>query len=267
MKFTLRGIVLTFVIMLALPGARGEWTPPEKPSPTATLSEAQADARAGRYEDALAKHFWYHENAEKFDSGQTGVRRSFALSYWHRLGADYAPALAKFDETRETARRCVLEDKHPKRVWNAFADYASMSEKLDEEAKIAGLFLELRDQNKKHAKRVYRLAERSLVDAGRFDVCGEFLDAKRAMEIEIKGYKLNCEFAEERTGEQSARLREFRERSFRHGAAMIVAILAKNDQEDEAKALAQQARDAWDDDQLNEALDQALAGTPPKAYP
>jgi hypothetical protein len=247
--------------------AKGEWAPPEKPSPSAILREASADARAGRYEDALAKHLWYHENAEKFDSGQTGVRRSFALSYWYNLGADYAPALAKFEETREGARKNVLEGKHSKHVWNAFADYASMSEQLGEEQKIAELFLELRDKNEKHAKRVYHLAERALVDAERFDVCGEFLDAKRAMEREIKGYEMNLKFAKEREGEHGERLRDFGEQKFRHDAATIVVILAKNGKTDEAKELAQQARDAWDDKQLNEALDQALAGTPPKAYP
>jgi hypothetical protein len=247
--------------------ARGEWQPPENPSPTAILNEAKADARARRYDDALAKHLWYHENAEKFDSGQTGVRRSFALSDWYDLGADFAPALAKFKETREAARKQVLEGEHPKHVWNAFADYASMSEKLGEDKKIAELFLELRDKNEKHAKKVYHLAERSLVDASRFDVCGDFLDAERAMKLEIKSFELNMQLAKERDGDRRQHLVDFGERKFRHDAATIVAIVAKNGKADEAKELAEQARDAWDDKKLNEALDRALEGTPPKAFP
>jgi hypothetical protein len=257
---------LTITVIVS-EAAMGEWQPPEKPSPTAILREAESDARAGRYEDALAKHLWYHENAEKFDAGQTGVRRSFALSSWYDLAADYAPALTKFEEIREAARKGVLESKHPKHVWNDFADYASMTKKIGEEKQIAELFLELRIKNEKHAKKVYRLAERSLVDAGRFEVCGEFLDAERSMVIEIKGYKLNTELAKEQKGDRGARLRDFGERSFRHGAATIVVILAKNGQADEAKELAQQARDAWDDTKLNEALDRALEGAPPKAFP
>ena len=80
--------------------ARGEWTPPEKPNPDAILDEARADVRAKRYEDALVKLLWFHENALKYDDGQRGVRLSFALSEWYDLGADYAPALAKFEEVR-----------------------------------------------------------------------------------------------------------------------------------------------------------------------
>jgi rubrerythrin len=264
-KRALQSWALAFAIVVTIaPVAHAEWQPPENPSPTAILREAHADARARRFEDALAKHLWYHENAEKFDAGQTGVRRSFALGSWYDLGADYAPALAKFEEVREAARKAALAEKHPKHVWNAFADYASMSKQLGEEEKIAELFLELRDKNEKHAQKVYRLAERSLLDAERFDVCGEFLDAEREMELAITGYKHNMKLADERFGE---RHRKFGERSFREGAATIVFILVKNDRADDAKELAQQARDAWDDEKLNEALDQALEGTPPKAFP
>lgn len=268
MKTLLACLVSAAAAMLFVqPAVKGEWQPPEKPSPTAILREAQADARARRYEEALAKHLWYHQNTEEFDAGQTGVRRSFALSDWHDLGADYPPALVKFEETREASRMSVLESPHPKRVWNDFADYAAMCEQLDEEQQIADLFLALRDKSEKHAKKVYPLAERALVDAGRFDVCGEFLDPKRAMELEIKSYELNKQLAGEREGDHGQRLLNFGERKLRHDAAVIVAIVAQNDKPDDAAALAQQARAAWDDKELNEALDQALAGTPPQAYP
>ena len=251
--------------LLILAGvAQAEWTPPEKPNPTTILREAQADARARRYEDALAKHLWYHENAEKFDKGQSGVRRSFALSDWYDLAADYPPALAKFEEVRETARKTVLGAKHPKHVWNAFADYAAMSKKLGEQEKVAELFLELRDKNEKHAKEVYRLADAALIDADRFDVCGEFLDAEQEMDLQISGYEHNMKIAKERFGEQH---RRYGEQRFRAEAARIVFILAKTDRADEAKELAQQARDAWDDEKLNKALDEALAGKKPKAFP
>lgn len=264
MQFARRSTVLAIAILVAMPVARAEWTPPEKPDPTTILREAQADARARRYEDALAKHLWYHENAETIDAGQTGVRRSFALSSWYDLAADYAPALTKFEECRENARKGALEGKHPKHVWNNFADFASMSKQLDDDQAIADLFLEIRDESPKQAEKVYPLAEPALVTAERFDVCGEFLDAERAMEREIDSFKHNNKLADERFGKMH---RSFGEKSFRHGAATIVVILAKNGKTDEAKKLAQQARDAWDDEKLHEALDQALEGTPPKAFP
>lgn len=259
--------VLAFAFLLALPVARGEWQPPEKPNPDAILDEARADVRAKRYEDALAKLLWFHENALKYDDSQRGVRLSFALSEWYDLGADYAPALAKFEEVRAAARKSALESTHPKHIRSFFIDFAAMSEKLRSENETVELFLELHKQNADDAKLVYSRAEDALVRAEQFDLCGEFLDAERRMEQEIELYELNMKLAKEKEERRGKHQQSFGERRFRHGAATIVLILVKNGKVDEAKELAQQARDAWDDKQLNEALDQALAGKPPKPFP
>lgn len=264
----MRSLLLSLALLTAIGSlAQGAWTPPEKPDPTAVLNEARADARARRYEDALAKHVWYHENAEKIDEKHSSVRRTSALSSWYDLGADYPPALAKFEEVRASARQGVLDAKHPKHARNHFADYAAMNRELGEDPQTAELFLELRDKKSKYTKKLYRTAERALLAADRFDVCSEFLDAEYEMELKINGYKLNMKLADERDERFGERLRKFGERSFRNGAATIVVILVKNDRADEAKRLAQQARDAWDDEELNKTLDEALAGKKPKEFP
>jgi serine/threonine protein kinase len=82
----------------------------EAESPTATsvdpkaiLDAAREDAREERFEDALVKHVWFHENALKYGSGLTGVRLSYALADWKRLAERYPPALATLKETRDRA--------------------------------------------------------------------------------------------------------------------------------------------------------------------
>jgi len=259
--------ILAFAFLVALPVAYGEWQAPEKPDPNAILDEARADVRAKRYEDALAKLLWFHENALKYDDSQRGVRLSFALSEWYDLGADYAPALASFEEVRAAARKSALESAHSKHIQSSFIDFAAMSKKLRRENDTVELFLELHKQNVDDAKLVYSRAEEALVRAERFDLCDEFLDAEPRMEQLIELYKLNMKLAKEKEERFGKQLQSFGERRFRHDAATIVVILAKNGKDDEARELAQKARDAWDDKQLNEALDQALAGTPPKAFP
>ena len=99
-------VAVVFAILTSR--AFAEWQPPEKPDPSTILREAERDMRAGRFEDALAKHVWYHENALKHDDGQTGVRRSFALADWLELGKKHAPALAKLEAYRQEARKQVL---------------------------------------------------------------------------------------------------------------------------------------------------------------
>lgn len=251
--------------LLTLAGAaQAEWTPPEKPDAHAIYHEAKVDARARRYEDALAKHLWFHENALKLQPSLRGVRLSFALSDWYDLGADYEPALAKFEEVRTAARKGALESTDKELARQNFIDFESMTDLLGEDQETVDLFLKLRDQNPDDAKAVYRSAQKALLKNDRFDVCGEFLDAEQAMDSEINGYKRHTKLEDERHGE---RLQKFGERRFRNGAATIVLILVKNDRADEAKKLAQQARDAWDDEQLNADLDAALEGKKATAFP
>jgi len=65
------------------------------------LRDAERLAQEGKYEQALERHLWYHENALKYDEAQYGVRLSFALSSWVALGRDYPKALEALRSTRD----------------------------------------------------------------------------------------------------------------------------------------------------------------------
>src|SRR4051812_34817029 len=101
MKSTLIALLLLTLQLEA------EWSPPVKPDPSSILQEAEADTRAGRFEDALQKHIWYHENALKFQRAQYGVRLSFALSAWWELASKYPPAMEALRRARDTAEANV----------------------------------------------------------------------------------------------------------------------------------------------------------------
>src|SRR5687767_1724267 len=95
------GSLLTAVLSA---GAQADWNPGTNPDPRRILYEAREDAAAGRYEDVLAKHVWFHGNALKYTPGLDGVRLSFALADWNRLGAAYPPALGKLRRMRDDLR-------------------------------------------------------------------------------------------------------------------------------------------------------------------
>lgn len=108
--------------------ALADWTPPADPDPKKIRDEAREDERAGRYEDALAKRVWYHENSRNY-AGLGGVRLSFALMESMDLGKEYPPALDKLREVRDEAEKAVNAGKD---VWQSFQDYASINEYLGE---------------------------------------------------------------------------------------------------------------------------------------
>lgn len=57
---------LLCLLTISMAASANDWTPPENPDVDAIRDEAEADAKAGRYEAALAKRVWWHENVNKY---------------------------------------------------------------------------------------------------------------------------------------------------------------------------------------------------------
>src|SRR5438552_1664672 len=121
------GAILSCAPLLAM-----AWSPPPNPDPRAILDEATADRMQGRYEDALAKHLWFHREAARIEPALVGVRGSFALGYWSSLAMKYPPAMAALVTTRDAAEAQVRANDD---VRNAFHDLAAINRELDEQAR------------------------------------------------------------------------------------------------------------------------------------
>src|SRR5690349_21544262 len=104
---------LLLVVVLLVPGAAFAegWTPPADPDPQQILNEARDDARAKHYEEALEKYVWFHEHALEYRPSMSGVRLSFALSDWVKLGESYPPALVKLREIRDAVKKRVTPEE------------------------------------------------------------------------------------------------------------------------------------------------------------
>jgi hypothetical protein len=208
-------ILLVSLILAMASQSFAEWQPPEKPDPSRILHEAKRDASVGRYKDALAKHAWYHENALKHEPAQSGVRRSFALSYWLKLGEQYPPALKKLESYRQEARKQALASNE-KEVYHHFADFAAISKRLEKDKEIVELFAALDEKHPKSAKRVYHVADEALIAAEKFELCGKYLDGDKAIERHIEMLEHNRELVKDpRFG---ADIGEFGEQTFRSEA-------------------------------------------------
>ena len=120
----MRTLIFALILLLPTVGRADDWTPPENPDPNLILREAKKDASRGDYELALAKQLWYHENAVKLNPSQSGIRRSFALSYWLELGENYPPALEKMRQIRDETKHKIRD---PNRVRVRFHDFKALN--------------------------------------------------------------------------------------------------------------------------------------------
>lgn len=159
------------------------WTPAEKPDAGAILDEARSDRMAGRYEDALAKHLWFHHEALKHAPAMYGVRASFALADWHSLADKYPPAMAALHKVREQAAADVVEGRN---VANAFHDVASIDRELDQSAHTVLLFRSIESRDPALARRLAGAAQNALVESGDFVTAGRYVDPERELRFALE---------------------------------------------------------------------------------
>lgn len=255
-------LVLTVLVMNA---SANEWTPPENPDLQEILNEAQADARRGKYELALAKHVWFHENALKYSPAMTGVRLSFALGYWHELGKVYPPALEKLKEIREETKKRIMADDGKHISFEDFHDLASLNRELGEESETVKFFKFVDEKNPQAAERVFGVSEPALIKAKEYALCGKYLRPDESVNDSLELFKLQSKtdprFADE--------MKDYRDRSFIEEGATLVALLVINDRKEEAEQTAAKLKtveaDADFHEKLAAALDKALAGELPAA--
>lgn len=257
----MRYIILA--LALASASARGdEWTPPENPDLQAILQEARSDTEAKRYEIALAKHLWFHQNALSIQRSFYGVRLSFALSYWHELAKEYPPALKKLKEIRDQAAHNVMEGKDAR---ESFHDMAAINRTLGEESLTKDTFEALDGKNPKAAKRAFDLAQRALVSGKAYGLFAKYVDPKKDFSRMTEIYRQEKRL--EGDPHFGFRHFEFANKQFANAATTLVAILAVNERKAEAEEIALSAREEWNDASFHAELDKALKGIVPEPWP
>jgi len=113
------------------------WRPSPTPDPIEISREATNDAQEGRYELALQKHVWYHNNALKYQPSLVGVRLSYALADWKRLADRHPPALQEMQRVRDSAEERARDDKGD---FSAFQDTVAINNILNEDGRTIDLF-------------------------------------------------------------------------------------------------------------------------------
>jgi hypothetical protein len=242
-------------------GESANWAPPENPNAHEILHEASQDSRDGRYALALAKFIWFHENALRHSSSLSGVRLSFALAYWHELGQKYPQAMHALRQARDTAESRFLQHGFG---YSSFRDLSALNRVLNKPERTVEAFKIADRDDSDAAIAIYHLAEPYLVMYQEYTLCGKYLEPEsrlaNAIELLKQQRQLELKWAESKNSPP-----EISRRFFVRDVTTLVALLAKNSREEQAKSICDQALREIDDDDFNSKLKSALAGNVP--YP
>lgn len=263
----MRKLLITLCLVSAAIARGDEWTPPENPDPSAIMQEAAADTAAGKYEIALAKQVWYHENAIKLQPSQAGVRLSFAMQNWLTLGEKYPPALEKLIEIRDATEKKIRDENRIRVRFEDFQEFTAINRTLRQEELTVEMFKWLSEVSEEDARKMYGMSEPALIKYKEYELCGKYIDPEtdvaRIGDSYTQGLEMSTRFGKEH--------QNFVEKKVVNQAAILVAILVKNDRLPEAKEAANQLKrfvtDAKLSVKLKRELDLALDGKVPAPWP
>jgi hypothetical protein len=144
----------------------------KKPDMQKYLRDAMEMVRQGKYKEALDAYIWFHEHALEYNQGMSGVRLSFALSYWRSLADVYPPAMAALLELRDRKTKLILENEGHQ---NLFQDVTAINRTLGDNPKTINLFQTIAQAHPDVAKEDWRNIRSILFAAKRYDIIRDYV--------------------------------------------------------------------------------------------
>jgi hypothetical protein len=229
--------------------------------PDEWLRWAREWRRAGRFEEALRAHQWYHANVLELDEAAYGVRLSFALADWVDLARVYRPALESLTETRSQAAAAAVENPPG---FEAFHDALAIDRALGQEARAFDLILDVEAAHPQHLKEFYNHDVFSvLCNRGEYRRCRRWM-WDPTHELDLAGERLDFD----RSLTTPETIRQRAESPFVNRIVELTVVLLGIGAQAEANEIVVQARRHTDHPRLDSALDEArriLQERPPVA--
>jgi hypothetical protein len=138
------------------------------------FNRTQQLVRERHYKEALDRFLWFDEHALEHDPGMSGVRLSFALSYWKNLGDAYPPAKQAMVDMRDRKTRQLQEGRGNAAL---FSDVAALNRTLGENAATVRLFQAIDKSNPTLAAQCWLFARDQIFLAKQYDIAKKYIPA------------------------------------------------------------------------------------------
>lgn len=140
--------------------------------PHAILAQARAARDAGDYAGALAQFdYFFGHPLEGEWRGMYGVRLSFCLADWARLGEVYPPALRKLEDRADAALEQLGQSREPAR----FHEFIAICRYLKRPEEPIRRFLGYHTADRELATSIVKLIWDELVGQEHWQVCAAYL--------------------------------------------------------------------------------------------
>lgn len=142
------------------------------PSFENALEDARKLAEQGKYEEALQKYIWFHENVPVKAPSMSAVRLSFAISYWTELATKYPKAKEALVDIRDKGVKKLTEGKAS---FDVFQEVAAINSHLNEQAQTVTLFKLIHEKRRDIAYLCFMAVEKELVAQREYQLCSTYI--------------------------------------------------------------------------------------------
>ncbi len=214
----------------------------------------------------MDKHVWFFQNALKYRESLRGVRLSFALGDFAKLGKTYPPAIDKLNSLRETAKTNICNEDG---IAENFLDFESINKELKQNSNTVDFFVWLDANRPEIAKKVFNSAKPALVKSKEYRLCGKYCGSGDFHQY-LKLYRNNMEIAKQYGPMEFLKKKNyvrFANTSFINKTTTLIALLVVNDRKAEALQVVDKISQESELPEFKDEIQKALTGEVPQPWP
>lgn len=213
------------------------------------LNDTHTLVHEAKYQEALDRYIWFHDHALEHERSMHGVRLSFALMYWNKLGEKYPPALAAFKKVRDDKAQLLVDGKGS---YDLFVDVHALNRELGEDSKTIVLFKGLDQNQPTLAKKCWNIADDIIIKSEEYDLARKYIGDP----VQEFG-KVKDSYAQLITmygGETGESIKLFNEKNFVNESIRLIDVALAFDDIEAGKEIQKKALSVLDNPRLQKAI-------------
>ena len=208
--------------------------------------------KAGKFQQALEKHLWFHEESKK-SPGMGGVRLSYAIDAWIDLGEKYPPALEALIEIRDNDKEALLSGRGN---FENFHDLSAINQGLGQDEETLNLFLILDKKYSDQTESYYIVAEDLLIKNKQYEICAKYIgDPIMKYERIRHNRELQMSFVKTNPKLNDPNFLEYADKSYVDDVVKLIEVLIAIDKREDAIEIQKRSLSYFPNDKIRNAIE------------
>lgn len=200
-------------------------------------------AKAGKYQEALDKHIWFHDASREF-SGMGGVRLSYALDMWKDLGEKFPPAMESLTSLRDRYKEQLLIGKG---TFSTFHDFSAINRVLNNSDDTLNVFEKIHNKYPTQAQSYYPVVEDKIIEKKRYDICSVYIIDP------IEKYN-QIQHLHETMQSFEMDIEDYAKERFVQSVCQLIEVMVAQEKLDIATVIQKKALDYFEDDAIKNSI-------------